>query len=83
MILVVDFNVVFSALVTSGKSRFVFELNNILGKFEFISIQYMYLELDNNLDRIVSLSKLPKEQILGLACERNLADFSPQLNFTF
>ena len=63
MILVVDFNVVFSALVTTGKSRFVFELNKIFAKFEFISTQYMYSELDNNLGKIVSLSKLPKEDI--------------------
>lgn len=61
--LVVDFNVVFSALVTRGKSRFVFELNDILGKFEFISTQYMYSELSDNLDRISLLSKLPKEEI--------------------
>ncbi|MEK6949079.1 MAG: PIN domain-containing protein [Nanoarchaeota archaeon] len=64
MILAVDFNVVFSALVTSGKSRFVFELNDILDKFEFISTQYMYSELNNNLDKIISLSKLSKGEIL-------------------
>jgi len=64
MILVVDFNVVFSALVTRGKSRFVFELNDILDKFEFISTQYMYSEMDNNLDRLTSISKLSKEEIL-------------------
>src|SRR3989338_2955955 len=64
MVLVVDFNVVFSALVARGKSRFVFELNDILCKFEFISTQYMYSELPNNLDKIVSLSKLPKGEIL-------------------
>ena len=64
MILAVDFNVVFSALVARGKSRFVFELNDILGKFEFISTQYMYSELDNNLGKLISLSKLPKEDIL-------------------
>ena len=63
MLLVVDFNVVFSALLTKGKSRLVFELNNILNRFEFISTQYMYSELDNNLDRIVSLSKLSVEEI--------------------
>ena len=63
MLLVVDFNVVFSSLVTKGKSRLVFELNNIFGVFEFISTQYMYSELENNLDRLVSLSKLSKEEI--------------------
>jgi len=64
MILVVDFNVVFSSLITIGKSRFVFELNDIFGKFEFISTQYMYSEMDNNLDRLTSKSKLSKEEIL-------------------
>jgi predicted nucleic acid-binding protein len=64
MILAVDFNVVFSALVTNGKSRFIFELNDILGKFEFISTQYMYSELDDNLGKLTSLSKLSKEDIL-------------------
>ena len=63
MILVVDFNVVFSALATSGKSRFVFELNSVLEKFELISTEYMYSELDNNLNRLVSVSKLSKEEI--------------------
>ena len=52
------------ALVTRGKSRFVFELNGILGRFEFISTQFMYSELDNNLGKIVSLSKLSKGEIL-------------------
>ena len=63
MILVVDFNVVFSALVTRGNSRFVFELNDVFEKFEFISTQYMYSELANNLDKITSLSKLSKGEI--------------------
>lgn len=64
MLLVVDFNVVFSALVRSGKSHLIFELNEVLSEFEFISTQYMYFELDNNLDKIISLSKLSKEEIL-------------------
>lgn len=62
--LVVDFNVVFSALVAKGKSRLVFELNDIFEEFEFISAQYMYSELGDNLGRMISLSKLPKEEIL-------------------
>ena len=64
MLLIVDFNVVFSSLITIGKSRFVFELNDIFEKFEFISTQYMYSELSNNLDRLISLSKLPEGEIL-------------------
>lgn len=63
MLLVVDFNVVFSALITRGKPRLVFELNDIFPRFEFISTQYMYSELDNNLDRLHSLSKLSREEI--------------------
>ena len=35
-----------------------------MGKFEFISTQYMYSELGNNLGKLTSLSKLPKEDIL-------------------
>lgn len=66
MILVVDFNVVFSALATRGKTRFVFEINSILDKFEFISTEYMYSELDNNLGKITSLSKLSKGEILEI-----------------
>jgi len=68
MLLVVDFNVVFSALLAEGKSRLVFELNNIEDKFEFISTQYMYSELDNNISKITSLSKLPKED-MGVVLE--------------
>ncbi len=63
MLLVVDFNVVFSALVTRSKSRLVFELNDVFHKFEFISMQYMYSELDDNLDKLLSLSKLPRGEI--------------------
>lgn len=63
MMLVVDFNVVFSALVTIGKSRLVFELNDVLDEFEFISTQYMYSELDNNFEKIISLSKLSKDEV--------------------
>lgn len=63
MLLIVDFNVVFSALVTRGKSRLVFELNEIFHKFEFISAQYMYSEMDDNLDKLHSLSKLSRGEI--------------------
>jgi len=51
MLLVVDFNVVFSALVTRSKSRLVFELNDLFHKFEFISMQYMYSELDDKSEK--------------------------------
>ncbi|GEM_PF-2791314 len=42
----------------------VVDFNVVFDKFEFISPQYMYSELDKNLGRLISLSKLPKENIL-------------------
>jgi predicted nucleic acid-binding protein len=61
-LVVVDFNVVFSALVSRGKPLRAFELNEVFNKFEYISTQYMYTELDNHLDEIMSSSKLSREE---------------------
>jgi len=66
MLLVVDFNVVFSALAKGGKPLLVFELNDVFGKFEYVSPDYMYTELDKNQDKIARFSKLSKAELSEL-----------------
>ena len=63
MRLVVDFNVVFSAIAKGGKPLSVFELNDLAGVFEFVSPEHMNTELDRNLDKIARFSKLSKDEI--------------------
>ncbi len=63
MLLVVDSNVVFSALVSKGNSFRVFELNKALNEFEFIIPEFLFLEIGKEMDRILSYSKLSKEEI--------------------
>ena len=63
MMLVVDVNVVFSALYSKGVSYDVFALNSARKYFEFVSVEYAFLELDNNMDRLLKQSKLKPEEI--------------------
>jgi len=63
MLLVVDVNVVFSALINKGDSFKVFELNKTFNKFEFVIPEYLFLELGRRLDKLLSLSKLTKEEL--------------------
>ena len=63
MLLVVDSNVMFSALIGKGNSFKVFELNNNLNKFEFIIPEFLFLEIGKEMDRILSYTKLSKEEL--------------------
>ena len=47
MKLVVDANVVFSALVKKGIAFSVFLLNSLSKKFEFIAPEYLWIEIDS------------------------------------
>ena len=62
MFVVVDANVVLSALLTKGRSFDVFAVNKLIRRLEFIAPEYMFFEIGKNLDEIVERSKLsPKE----------------------
>jgi|SRR3989344_1363496 len=63
MLLVVDVNVVFSALIKKGNSFEVFEYNKLFNKFEFIAPEFMASELDKKMDRLLSETRLSKEEL--------------------
>lgn len=61
--LVVDANVVFSALVSKGKPLKVFELNKLFGKFEFIAPEYMFFEIEDRAKKILEFTKYSEEEL--------------------
>lgn len=63
MLLVVDANVVFSALYSKSSTFDVFAVNRIYGLFEFVAPEYLFSEIENRLDKLLSKSKLPREEI--------------------
>ena len=62
MLLVVDFNVVFSALVAKGISLKVFIKNDGLKKFNFISPEFVLDEIEHNKSKLLSLTQLSNEE---------------------
>ena len=66
MLLVVDVNAVFSALCSKGVSYEVFELNSTHKYFEFVAPEYAFLELENNMARLLSQTRLQPEEISKL-----------------
>ncbi len=65
MLLVVDANVVFSALLKGGKTLDIFLLNRGYKRFEFVAPEFLMVELKNHADEIVrrtglSIGKLGK-----------------------
>jgi len=63
MLVVVDANSVFSALTKRGKPFEVFEANKVFNVFEFIAPEFLFLELGKRIDRLLSQSKLTKEEL--------------------
>jgi predicted nucleic acid-binding protein len=63
MFVVVDANIVLSALLTKGRSFDVFTVNKLIRRFEFIAPEYLFLEIGRNLDEIVERSKLSPEEL--------------------
>jgi predicted nucleic acid-binding protein len=64
MLLVVDANVVFSALIRRGKPLRVFELNKLLMKFEFIAPEYLFFEVGKRVDKILKFTEFSKEEFI-------------------
>lgn len=50
MLIVVDANVVFSALMRGGKPLKVFELNEHFEEFEFIAPEFLFFEIGKRID---------------------------------
>ena len=63
MLVVVDANVIFSALVKKGNQFKVFETNKIFKKFEFIAPDFLFTELGEKLDKLLLQSSLTKEEL--------------------
>ena len=63
MKLVVDANVVFSALIPRSIAFFVFSLNSLSKKFEFIAPEYLWLEIEKKKEKIQKCSGLRKEEL--------------------
>ena len=63
MLLVVDVNVIFSALIKRGNSFIVFEKNRLFKKMEFIAPEFMFSELDSKMERLVKETNLTKNEL--------------------
>ena len=64
MLLVVDANVVFSALIRRSKPLKVFELNKLLMKFEFIAPEFLFFEVGKRVDKILKFTEFSKEEFI-------------------
>lgn len=62
-LLVVDGNVVFSALIRAGKPLEVFLANNIFNVFELVAPEFLFSELGKKLDKLLLHTKLTKEEL--------------------
>jgi predicted nucleic acid-binding protein len=60
---VVDVNVVFSALLTKGRSFDIFAVNKLVKRFDLIAPEYLFFEIGKNFDEIVEQSKLSTEEL--------------------
>ena len=63
MLLVVDANRIFSALLSKGKVFSVFLVNKLRNKFQFKSPEFLLYEIGMHIDEIVERSKLPSGEV--------------------
>ena len=63
MLVVVDTNTVFSSLYIKGRPFEVFMLNKMVGSFEFVAPEFLFLEIGKRMDKLLAKSKLSKEEI--------------------
>ena len=63
MLLVIDANVIFAALVARGGTFRVFVTNKILRKFRFIAPEYLFIEIREHFDEILEKTKLSQEEL--------------------
>ena len=57
MLVIVDANVVISALITYGTPLRIFEANAVERDLEFIAPEQLYIEIQKNLEKILKASK--------------------------
>lgn len=62
MLLVVDANVVISALVAKGVSHRVFLLNSLLKKFDFIAPEFLWREVEKHRETLLEETKLSPDE---------------------
>lgn len=63
MLVVVDANTIFSALLSKGRTFDAFLVNSLLNKFVFVAPEYLFFEIGKNMDEIVERSKLSPEEL--------------------
>ncbi|RLG09160.1 MAG: hypothetical protein DRN64_04240, partial [Thaumarchaeota archaeon] len=63
MLLVVDANVVFSALIKEGATLRLFEFNSIFKIFELIAPEFIWDEIEEHKEEIIRKSKLSEEEL--------------------
>lgn len=63
MFLVVDANIVLSALLTKGRSFDIFVMNKLYKRYEFIAPEFLFFEIGKNFDETVKRSKLSSEEV--------------------
>ncbi|MDI6654354.1 MAG: PIN domain-containing protein [Candidatus Hydrothermarchaeota archaeon] len=63
MLLVVDANIVFSALIKGGKTLDVFLLNKRVKKFEFVAPEYLLVEVEKHINEIAEKTKLSVDEL--------------------
>lgn len=63
MLVVVDSNRIFSALISDGGAFDVFLMNSLFKKFEFVVPEFLFLEVGKHFGEIVSKSRLSKEEL--------------------
>jgi predicted nucleic acid-binding protein len=66
MLVIVDANKIISTLLSKGKPFDIFLLNSFINKFDFISPEFLFTEINNNLDEILRRSKLSKIEVLEI-----------------
>lgn len=63
MLLVVDANVVFSALIKEGTTLRLFEFNSIFEIFELVAPEFIWDEIEGHNEEIIRKSKLSEKEL--------------------
>lgn len=67
MLMVVDANVIFSALLSKESKAFdLFAVNKIFRFFEFVAPEYLFFEIGRRIDKIMMLTKLSQQELSDL-----------------
>lgn len=66
MLVVVDANAVFSALIRRGKPFEVFKANKIFNAFEFVAPEFLFSEIGKRMGKILAETDLAKEELAEL-----------------